>query len=146
MWWDMKIVLVVMMICLVWGVPVGEKGVYDMYKNMDMVSNDMGCFKEEVSFCKNLCDESRECVGYNFIHPNGPWGGSTGCCYKHIKSMEENIVDVVLNRTIGIDFYVARGISFSLPSESVVELSFGVVYKKLLDIKNEINKLIRDFV
>jgi hypothetical protein len=73
---------------------------YTKLINMDSGGLDMECFSngETDNFCKEKCDSSELCVGYNHVKTNGPWNGKSGCCYKlHISK---------LLKAQGIDFYL----------------------------------------
>jgi len=57
---------------------------YDFYGGLDHGGDDIACFDkgESADVCREKCDKDPNCKAYNYIHPNGPWGKKSGCCYK----------------------------------------------------------------
>ena len=72
---------------------------YELYTNKDHPSDDILCYQDNTKpeVCKSKCDSDTNCVGYNYVKPNGPWGNVSGCC---IKNKNTPIVD-----SNNVDFY-----------------------------------------
>jgi hypothetical protein len=72
---------------------------YELYTNKDHPGDDILCYQDNTKpeVCKSKCDSDTNCVGYNYVKPNGPWGNVSGCC---IKNKNTRIVD-----SNNVDFY-----------------------------------------
>lgn len=81
-----------------------ESQKFTKLKNMDRAGFDIEQCIPNVSeeVCKTKCLNNPNCKSSNYVHPNGVWGKSGGCCYK---TVSENPTPIV-----GVDFYQRRDV------------------------------------
>ena len=70
--------------------------------NQDRGGADIACYSngETADVCREKCSNDPNCKAYNYVHPNGPWGSKSGCCYK------TTATPIVPSNKV--DFYVKR--------------------------------------